>query len=308
MSKICFIVPIYNVSAYIEECIISIQKQSLSDFSCLLIDDGSPDDSCDKAINLIKDDARFSLLHKENGGLSDARNFGLDRVDGEYVCFVDSDDYLDLDMAKLTYELAIKDNSEIVCFDLMYFYEDGRLEVSSGGKEKLTSYKENKELITYNNSANNKLFKTSFLNDKRFIKGIWYEDLASIPLWLAKADKVSYLNKPLYYYRQREGSISHSANEKIFDIFIALKNVKDGLNVDAKELESLYLNDGLLMTYIRIKEIDDKDMRLSFYQRLKEEMDKAYPTWFEDYKGNWKRKIIYYLLKNKHYKLLDKLR
>ena len=109
-------------------------------------------------------------------------------VKGEYIIFVDSDDYIDKDLFKLTYEKAIKHNSDIVCFDL--YYENGYdLKISKGAYfEEVSSYKEDKDIIFNNNSANNKLYKREFLNNKQFIKGMWYEDMAVIPVWIAEAN------------------------------------------------------------------------------------------------------------------------
>ena len=259
--KVSVIVPVYNVEKYIDKCLQSIKNQSLEDFECLIVNDGTKDNSIEIAKKTIGKDSRFRFLDKENGGLSDARNFGLNEATGEYICFIDSDDYIDRDLLKLSYEKAKEHNSDIVCFDL-YYKDDDNLTISKGANfYDVSNYQSNSKLIFCNNSANNKLFKKDFIKEKKFIKGIWYEDLATIPLWMAQANNVSYIDKPLYYYVQRKESISHSADTRIFDIYIALSNIKEKLNLSSRDLSKLYLDNCLIMTTLRIRDIKDIEIR-----------------------------------------------
>lgn len=310
MSLVSVIVPVYNVEKYIIKCLESIKSQTLDDFECLIIDDGSKDSSIKLAEEYIKDDKRFVIHHKENGGLSDARNFGINIAKGEYISFIDSDDYLDERLLELSYEMAKKHNSDICTFDMYYVWQDGSKSVSLGGKLECSSYKENNDLLFINNSANNKIYRNSFMKDKRFIKGMWYEDLATIPVLIAKANNISYVNEPLYYYVQREGSISHNASEKIFDIYAALKNVEDKLNITSDKLIDLYLDNCLDMTTLRIRNIDDVRIRKSFYLKNIELLDRQCPMWYESLKNKdyeFKKKIVFFLLKHKMINLLDKV-
>lgn len=309
--KISIIVPVYNVEKYIVKCIESVKNQSLSDFECLIVDDGSKDNSISLVKEIILNDDRFTILTKENGGLSDARNYGLKYAKGEYVCFVDSDDYIDKDMLMLTYAKAKEYDSDIVCFDLYYVFNDA-LKISKGADYlDVSSYKDNKSIIFNNNSANNKLYKKDFLSNKQFIKGMWYEDMAVIPVWIAEANNMSYVNKPLYYYVQREGSISHSANPKIFDIYTAIDLVKKELNLSSYDVRGLYFYNCLVMTVLRIKEIADKQTRIDYYKKNIDRLNRDYPNWFDDLKKerefNFKQKIIFKLLKKERYKLLDSI-
>lgn len=309
--KISIIVPVYNVEKYVVKCIDSIKNQSFQDYECLIVDDGSTDNSVSLVKRIIKNDNRFIILTKKNGGLSDARNYGLKYTKGEYVCFVDSDDYIDKDMLKLTYEKAKQYKSDIVCFDLYYVF-DYENKISKGAEfDEVSSFKENKGIIFNNNSANNKLYKREFLNNKQFIKDMWYEDMAVIPVWIAEANNMSYVNKPLYYYVQRDGSISHSANPKIFDIYTAIDMVKKKLNLTSYDVRGLYFHNCLVMTVLRIKEISDKQTRINYYKQNIDRLNKEYPNWYNDLKCekgfNFKQKIIFRLLKNEKYKLLDSI-
>jgi len=308
MPKVSVVVPVYNVEKYIEKCIISIKNQTLKDYECLIIDDGSPDNSIEVAKKVIGSDLRFIILSKENGGLSDAKNFGKRAATGDYICFIDSDDYIDETCLEKAYNMAIKHDSDITCFDLYYEYENGNKEISLGGYQEVDSYSNNKNIAFINNSSNNKLYRTSFMKDKEFIKGMWYEDLAIVPIWLSLANNVSYVNEPLYYYLQREGSISHSADKRIFDIYKALDNVKTKLNLKLEDMKDLYLDNCVIMTTLRIRDIEDKKLRKEFYINNLNEIEKIYPSWYEDLKERGlsiKQKIVYKLLKIRNINLLN---
>lgn len=308
--KFSVIVPVYNVEKYIEKCLSSIKTQSLNDFECLIIDDGSKDNSINIASDFIKDDDRFIIYHKENGGLSDARNYGIDKAKGEYICFVDSDDYIDEKLLEETYALAKKYDSDITTFDLYYEYENGNKDLAPGGYKEVSSYKEDKNILFINHSANNKIFKRDFLQDKRFIFGISYEDLASIPIWLAEANNVSYLAKPLYFYMQRGNSISHSYDERIFDIYKAIDNIKNNLNIKSEDINEIYLKQGLMALMLKIRNISDDKKRKEFYLMNANYLDKSYPDWYKNISKeniSFKWKIVAYLLKHKNIFLLDKI-
>ena len=307
MTKFSVIVPVYNVEKYISKCIESVKGQTLTDFECLIIDDGTKDKSIEKAIEVIGNDERFKVYHKANGGLSDARNYGIDKATGEYLFFLDSDDYIGNTLLEDTYNMAKKYDSDIVCFDMMYVYDNGEEKISYGADFECKSYKDDQSVIFINNSSNNKIYRRSFMNDKRFIKGMWYEDLAVIPVWLSKANNVSHVGKPLYYYLQREGSISHSADPRIFDIYKALNIIKEELHTD---LTDLYLDNCLIMTTLRIRDIEDKNMRIDFYYKHVDYLDNDCPKWYDAIKDkdyNIKQRIVFFLLKHRMIKLLDRL-
>ena len=305
--RFSIIIPVYNVEMYISKCIESVKGQTLTDFECLIINDGTKDKSIEKAIEAIGNDERFKIYHKVNGGLSDARNYGIDKATGEYLFFLDSDDYIGNTLLEDTYNMAKKCDSDIVCFDMMYVYDNGEEKISYGADFECKSYKDDKSVIFINNSSNNKIYRRSFMSDKRFIKGMWYEDLAVIPVWLSKANNVSHVGKPLYYYLQREGSISHSADHRIFDIYKALNIIKEELHTD---LTDLYLDNCLIMTTLRIRDIEDKDMRIDFYYKHVDYLYNDCPKWYDAIKDkdyNIKQRIVFFLLKHRMIKLLDRL-
>ena len=308
--KVSVIVPVYNVENYIAKCLETIKNQTLEDFECLIINDGTKDNSIEVAKKIVGDDNRFKFFEKENGGLSDARNFGIEKAQGEYLCFIDSDDYVDENLLELSYNMGKENDSDIVCFDMYYVREDGSLEYSWGSNYKgVSNYKDNKEIIFSNNSANNKIYKASFMKNRRFFKGMWYEDMAVIPVWVAEANNMSHVYKPLYYYVQREGSITHKADDRLFDIYKAINIVKDKLQLGAYEVRGLYHENGLVMTTLRIKDIGDKDIRKEYYKKNIELLSEQYPNWYSDVmkdkEYNFKQKVIFTLLHLKLFGLVE---
>ncbi len=309
--KVSVIVPVYNVEEYIEKCLLSIKNQTLKDFECLIINDGTKDNSVEVAKSVVEDDNRFKFFDKENGGLSDARNYGIEKASGEYLCFIDSDDYIDENLLELTYNMGKKYDSDIVCFDMYYVNEDGSFEYSWGSNYNGTSnYKDNREIIFSNNSANNKIYKASFMKDKRFFKGMWYEDMAVIPTWIALANNMAHVSKPLYYYVQRAGSITHKADIRIFDIYKAIYMVKNKLQLGAYEVRGLFFENCLVMTTLRIREINDRDTRIKYYKKNIELLEEQYPNWYSDVKKdkefNFKQRIIFFLLHLKLFNLVER--
>ncbi len=308
--KVSIIMPVYQVENEIANCIRSVLAQSFGDYECLLIDDGTKDNSIAVAETVYKDDSRFRVIHKENGGLSDARNRGIAEAKGDYIFFLDSDDEIDPTLLEKAITMAEKHDSDITVFDVLYVYPDGRTEVNVSGEKEVSSYDQDPGLILITNSANNKLFRSAFLKGKEFPKGKWYEDLAVIPVWLAQANNVSYVPEPLYFYKQREGSISHSADPRIFDIYGSIHNIRDELALSDRDLSVLYYENCLIMTTLRIREFSDMKMRLEYYEKNIDLLDEAYPTWYEDLpkaKYSFKQRIVFWLLKHRKVRLLDKL-
>ena len=124
MQKISVIVPVYNIEHYIEECIKSILNQTFKEFELLLVDDGSTDSSLNICRGYEKKDNRIKVIHKKNGGLSDARNVGIEKACGKYICFIDGDDFIANDTLENMYNLILKNNSQIAVCNMVRYYED----------------------------------------------------------------------------------------------------------------------------------------------------------------------------------------
>ena len=217
-EKISIIVPCYNVEKYIKKCINSIKNQSYSNFVAYIVDDGSTDSTAKIAKSCIKGDKRFKYFFKPNGGLSFARNFGLSKVKTKYVCFIDSDDYIEKDYLKLLFSSILERHSDIsICY------------INQVYKNHTDVYQVDNSLfdLCKNTFAVNKLFKTELFskNKIQFPVGKQYEDLGTIPKFIMLNPKISIVKVPLYNYVQRNTSIIHTNDQRIFEIC----DVIDGL-------------------------------------------------------------------------------
>jgi len=208
---ISVIVPIYDIEKYLNKCIESIVNQSYKNLEIILIDDGSTDESgkiCDK---WKEKDGRIKVIHKENGGLSDARNVGIENSTGEILYFIDGDDYIDFDIIDNLYFSLLENNTDIsmgglvreLYFEQKTLYSDKNYVVDS--KEILRKMFIN-EICT---TVCNILFKKKLFEDIKFPVGKINEDSATLYKLFDKTDKISHINKAGYYYVQRNGSISH---------------------------------------------------------------------------------------------------
>lgn len=222
--KISVIVPVYNVMAYLDECVNSVVSQSYADLEIILVDDGSTDDSGKLCDAWAEKDTRIRVVHKLNGGLSDARNAGIPVATGEYVLFLDSDDFWeDADAVKRLVERAQKSEADVITFSYTKFYEDsGKKECYFPQKPDMPiglSHDEQMQFLgqhgVYIASACNKLLRRSLLDESMlFRKGVYSEDIEWCALLLTKVRSIDFIYENFYCYRQRAGSISHAYRDK----------------------------------------------------------------------------------------------
>lgn len=233
--KISVIVPIYNVEKYIRRCLKTIQDQSFTDFEALLIDDESPDGSTAIAEEFCKADERFILFHKKNGGLSDARNYGIDRARGEFISFIDSDDYIHKDFLKIMYEECVNNDAEMSYCRFKYSYFNTGITLRnpfSAAKEVMRKEDALNILIKDNylhSYAWNKLYKTElFKNGEIKFPKMYFEDIATSGRLLYNAKRIAITDKYLYYYAKRFGSIMSTMNaEKLNDYWLSVLVVRN---------------------------------------------------------------------------------
>ena len=214
--KVSVIVPVYKVEQYISKCLDSLVNQTLEDMEIIVVNDGSPDNS----EKIIKDYAKkyknIKYLKKENGGLSSARNFGLKHATGEYIGFVDSDDYVDKRMYQMMYEKAIEASADLVVCDLNYVYEDKEEKAYSNIKTDTTDIKSIMNNIYP--AAWNKLYKKElFDNEVYFKEGVWYEDVEFIYRLLPYVNKIGVVHEHFYKYIQRENSIIRTIDKRLYN-------------------------------------------------------------------------------------------
>lgn len=228
---ISVIIPVYNVEKYIEQCIKSIINQTYKKIEVILIDDGSIDKSGAICDEYAKIDKRIIVIHKENGGLSDARNKGIDIAKGEYITFVDSDDYVKENFIEDLYTAIINNNAKLSICNIIMVDEDGNTIENLGfSSDKLVNGKEIlKGICEYRNLiegivAWNKMYSKDFFKENRYPKGKIHEDEFLTYKILYFANKVAITNRFLYYYRKNDNSItSKKFNVKRLDFIEALE-------------------------------------------------------------------------------------
>lgn len=249
IPKISIIVPVYNVEKYLDRCIDSILNQDFEDFELILVNDGATDqcpEICDK---YRKKDERIIVLNKENGGLSSARNAGLNIARGEYVGFVDSDDWISRNMYSMLYQICEKENLDMSICGVKLCFDDERknkLYYKSDSVRVMTKEEALKELFVYSSfgeEAWNKLYKRHIFKEIRYPEGKIHEDTFCICEILEQCRRIGYITEIGYYYYQRNDSIMN-INKKIpvIDKIEAVSIVLDYLKSQHSEIynEGLY--------------------------------------------------------------------
>lgn len=210
------VVPVYNVERYVKKCLTSIVTQTYKNLEILVVNDGSPDNSEDIILGFAKNDNRIKYIKRENGGLGAARNTGIEAATGEYICFVDSDDWVSEVYIETLLKHAEFDDADIVVCNMAYVYSDGRMKPRTPfikAKEVIGGIDGLKEEFLgnkYKFHAPNKMFKSELINGNRirFPEGKLYEDVFTTYKAFIFAKKVSLVPETLYFYLQsRQGSI-----------------------------------------------------------------------------------------------------
>lgn len=306
MIKVSVIVPAYNVENYIEKCLESLVNQTLEEIEIIVVNDGSTDNTKQKIEEfLAKYPEKIKYLEKENGGLSDARNFGIPYAEGKYIGFVDSDDYVEKDMFEEMYKKAEQENSDMVECDFIWEHPD---------KQKIDTgkiYGNKKDALMYARVvAWNKLIKRETLEKAniKFPKGLRYEDTEFFYKLLPSLNKISFVKKPMVHYIQRGNSIVNTQNERVKEIFEIWENVfkfykENNLFEEYKqELEYTYARFLLCSSLLRIVKVEDKNIRKELEQRTWNELNTKFPNWKKNKRLKTEKgaKNTYLKLINKH--------
>lgn len=316
---ISVVVPVYNVENYLKKCIDSIINQTYKKLEIILVDDGSTDSSKEICDEYIKKDGRIKVIHKENGGLSSARNVGIDIANGKYICFIDSDDWIEKSMLEKLINIAKNNNFDIVLCDYFIAYD----EKNQIQKEDI-EYKEYSNYEALNKMyddklgvsmiiAWNKLYNIHLFDDIRYPIGKIHEDEFTTYKLIFKADKICYSNEKLYYYRQQDKSITNSKfNKKRLDILQAfeerayyMKNIVKDEILYKKTLTEYY---GVIIKYYfkyRENYMEDK-------KTLKNMLKKARSIYVKNmfyFKWNLKLRIIYttFIINPSIYKTIERI-
>lgn len=218
MVKVSVIVPIYNSEKYLKRCIDSLINQTLSDMEFILINDGSTD-SCDSIINSYND-SRIKYFKRSNHGIGETRNFGIDHAVGEFIGFLDSDDYVDADMYEKMYNECINKGLDIVICD-HYIESESSSSTLRFIDFGVTSLDDSPNLLLDINLAPwNKIYsKRIFSSDTYYPVGVKYEDTPWVALMFSRANRIGKLNEPLYHYIVHDNSQTTVIDERVFDIF-----------------------------------------------------------------------------------------
>lgn len=265
MPKFSIIVPVYNVEEYIDDCLKSIFNQSFKDFEVIVVNDGTKDNSMDIVKNYD-----VKVINQENAGLSAARNTGVKSSTGEYLLFIDSDDYIEKDLLK-NINNNLKDNPDVLRFQIKEIFDDNRI----------VNHKENSFDTTNGVEAFTKICNYHFIenawsyvikrkyyldNKFEFKKGTYHEDYGLMPLVIIKANKVKSISYIGYYYRQRSNSIMSSTDynktkkkvDDFYNHYLYLNKEINKTKLDNKIFKS-YISNSLL---IKICELNNKDYKI----------------------------------------------
>ena len=289
--KFSIIVPVYNVEKYLEKCMRSIVTQSYNDYELIVVIDGATDGS-EQVARKVKaefSDKDIQIIVQENKGLGGARNTGMQYATGEYLFFIDSDDYLSKDALEVL-DKATEKGHDLIYFNTYVVNENGdilqMLQVNPP-KKKDTCLSESRELLQTYPAAWNKIYKRSLFEDGiRYQEKKWFEDLdVALKLYL-KSERILFIDDVLYYYVQRKGSIMSDKNVQrnmemldIFDSILKYYKEKNAYEEYQKEIEYLAIWKIMVLIMSRIN-MSDKDSPLQ--QELVAYMEKHFPNYMEN--------------------------
>ena len=314
--KLSIIVPVYGVEKYIDKCLDSLVKQSLKEIEIIVVNDGTKDNSqkiIDKYVKKYPDKIKSYI--KENGGQGSARNYGLKKTTGEYIGYVDSDDFVEKDMYKKLYNKAKENNYDIVVcgnYNVSEDYQNKNIDAF------INNYNTDLENIFFGKMAVwNKIYKRDILikNKLEFKEKVWYEDLAFTLKAIMNSNTFAFIDEPLYDYLIREGSTMNNSNvQRNLEILDAFNDILSYIQHNKKEeyfnkIEFLAIDHIYISAIVRVLKADsDKNIKKETIEKLINYMNKNFPN----YKSNKyintlskNIKIIYKLINIKMYGLIN---
>ncbi|MCU7203349.1 glycosyltransferase [Turicibacter sanguinis] len=287
MSLVSIIVPIYNVEKYLRRCLDSLVSQTYQNIEIICVNDGSTDNS-----QLIIEEYkckfpdRIKSIMKLNGGLGDARNAGLLEAKGEYVLFIDSDDWIEKNTVEILIENALKNQSDIVICGLRRITEENR--ILSQEQCKLDKEYNNKDaLINLAPAAWNKLYKRNLFVDNNIMYpvNVWYEDLPTTSKLFMCSQKITTTNAVLINYLQRNNSIIYSYDSRARDIFKVLEEIKSfnfqKSNIYRDEIEYLFIIHIIFAHLFRSTILDNQSLKKEI-KYCKDFIEEKYPKYYKN--------------------------
>ena len=306
--KVSIIIPVYNVEKYIEECMESVVNQTLEEIEIIIVNDGTQDNSMKKIERFLSDD-RIIIINKENAGASSARNLGIKLAEGEYISFVDSDDFIEKTMLEDLY--CTSNNHDIIFSDFIFYDEKSKKEIKN---EREILFSENKGSYFYLYGSTvvwNKIYRREFLlkNNLFFKEGIIYEDELFTFKSSFLAEKIKYVKKYHYYYRNnREGSIMNTLKrEKSIDsyekIIFEIKKFKNEYNWSLFEKSRIFLCENYFVSYLY--KMKDQNFKREEVREFENELKEYYKNKFSKIEKKILKQDINKILKLKKLYLIN---
>lgn len=305
MIKVSVVVPIYNVEQYLDKCLHHLVNQTLEEIEIICVNDGSTDQSqviIDRYVEKYPNKVRGFV--KPNGGLSDARNYGLQYATGEFVMFPDSDDWLSLEALEKMYVYATTNQYEVVVCGVKIFNEYGKELESFATFNTPTVKKE--DLLLQVNLATNLLMKKYLLDEIKFPVGIWYEDLATIPIILSNVKEIGTINQHYYNYLYRDNSITRTYSMKVLDILTAFDLILSCEGYTKSYLQK-FCGMHIYFTILRANQIQNKEEQFQVLEHVYNYINDKFTL--ESFKkegisGGLNQKLIMSLFLNRQFKVL----
>lgn len=270
---ISVVIPVYNVEKYFKRCIDSVLKQTYQNMEIIIVDDGSKDSSGSLCDEYEKKDSRIAVFHKENGGLSSARNFGLEKALGRYICFIDSDDFIDENYITIMYNKMIKSDADICYCKSINFTDETKINLKVENEKTVIIDKEEaiKQLLLKNGLIKNyiphALYKKVLFDNIRFPVGSNFEDIATTYKILDASKKIIVTNKILYYYFINDNGITQKMKKQ--DIIDRFNNMNE---------REKFIN----QNYPRLKNISDRYMFRIYLVIIKDLIKNYFPEIIND--------------------------
>lgn len=301
--KLSVIVPVYNCEDYLVSCFDSLVQQTINDYEVIVVNDGSTDGSQKIIDKYVAENKHFSSYYKENGGQSSARNLGLKYAQGEFIGFLDSDDWLDKDFYEKGVTLAEENNYDVVVYDMIDHYP---------------TYQVHHQLSHFTNkfymsgSASNKLFRRSVIGDKTFLEGVWYEDFEFTERIFFETDRIGRIHDASYHCHCREESTmtNHNSpkNKDILTVIDSLTNWVNthGLASQYEDVIKYFMVEHVAFSAIKRVALQNHPERENVIKELREYVLTHCPDYKQVEKMNgydWKKQLITNLNMSGHHHL-----
>lgn len=314
MVKVSIIVPVWGVEKYIDKCLKSLVNQTLQDIEIIVVNDESPDNSqkiIDKYVKKYPN--KVKSYFKKNGGQGSARNYGLKYATGEYIGYVDSDDYVEKDMFEKLYKKASSEDLDVVmCYYNNIFEETGRQT-----RDCLFQKTEDIKTNAFFNNAGvcNKIYKNKLLQGLEFKSKVWYEDLAFTCKVIMKAEKIGFVDEGLYNYLIRQGSTMNNSNIKrnleildAFDDIISYIEKNKKYKTYYSQVEYLAIYHIFIAAIVRVANVKNIENKKEIIKKLRTYVEEKFPNYQNNQYLNLldkNKKIIYNIVKSKQYWLIQ---